>query len=153
MNRKRALIAGVIGGLVHFVVVGGISVYLYGPVIFGYSTATNSFAMFDPAHVSIVFGSFVLGAVPAVLLVEYRLVTPPVTIAALVAGILLLQPGGLERQLNPQLPPIIAFYFLFWVGPLFIACFAGGIEHLIRRLRRKNSTGNGRSTGGGGSRE
>jgi hypothetical protein len=134
VNRKRTLIAGVVGGLVHLAIVGGISVYLYGPVIFGYSTPTNSFALFDPAHVSIVFGSFVLGAVPAVLLVEYRLVTPPVTIAVMVAGLLLFQPGGLERQLNPQLPPIIAFYFLFWVGPLFVACIAGGLEYGVRRL-------------------
>lgn len=151
VDRKRALIAGVGGGLVHFAIVGGISVYLYGLSVFGYSPATNAFHLFDLPQLSVIFGSFILGAIPAVLLVERRLVTPSVVIGTIVASILLVEPGALERTLNPQLPTLLEFYFLFWFAPLFVACVAGGVEYFARRLLRDESDENGRNTRGEGS--
>lgn len=67
---RGPLLAGVVDGLVHFAIVGGISVYLYGPSVFGYSPVTNAFHLFNLPQLSVIFGPFILGAVPAVLLVE-----------------------------------------------------------------------------------
>lgn len=76
MDKKRALIAGIVGGLVHFVVIGGLYTYLRGPILWGYHAYSNSFAAFEPIHIYIFTGTFLLGVLPAILLVEYRLVSP-----------------------------------------------------------------------------
>lgn len=136
MNERRTLTAGVIGGLVHAVVVGGLYVYLHGPELFGYSTATNSLGPFEPFTLYVIGGAFVLGVVPAVLLVDRRLVTPSLAIIAIVAGILLLSPRGLQRRPRAAGPPDFAFYFIWWFAPLFVASLAGGIEYGARRLLR-----------------
>ena len=81
MNTERTLLAGLVGGLLHLVLVGGLHVYLYGPELFGYSATTNSFARFGPITVYVVVGAFLLGALPAVLLAERRLVTPTLTVS------------------------------------------------------------------------
>jgi hypothetical protein len=136
MNERWTLIAAVVGGLVH-VVVGGLYVYLHGPELFGYSTATDSFGLFEPFTLYVVVGGFVLGVVPAVLLVDRRLVTPSLAIIVIVAGILLLTPRGLQRRPRAAGPPgNFAFYFIWWFAPLFVATLAGGIEYGARRLRR-----------------
>jgi hypothetical protein len=146
MNERRTLIAGCIGGLVHAVVVGGLYVYLHGPELFGYSTATDSFGLFEPFTLYVVVGAFVLGVLPAVLLVDRRLVTPSLAIIVIVAGILLLSPRGLQRRPRAAGPPgNFAFYFIWWFAPLFVATLAGGIEYGARRLRRDESPA--RSTG------
>lgn len=139
MNTGRTLIAGMLGGLVHFVVVGGLYVYLYGPGLFGYSTTTNSFARFEPTTVYVILGAFVLGALPAVLLAERRLVTPTLTILAFVAVVLLSTPGGLERAPRAAGPSNLAFYFLLWFVPVFVAAILGGIEQLVRHLMEEAS--------------
>lgn len=137
MNTERTLIAGALGGLVHFVLVGGLYVYLYGPELFGYSTTTNTFARFEPITIYVILGAFVLGALPAVLLAERRLVTPALTILAFVAGIVLMSPRGLEPRWKAAGPSDLAFYFLLWFVPVFVACLLGGIEELVRHLIAK----------------
>jgi hypothetical protein len=139
MNTERTLLAGVIGGLLHLVVVGGLYVYLYGPELFGYSATTNSFAPFGPTTVYVVVGAFLLGALPAVLLAERRLVTPALTVLAFVAGIVLMLPQGLEPRWKAAGPSDLAFYFLLWFVPLFVACVLGGIEALVRHLTETTS--------------
>jgi len=135
MNTERTLLAGLVGGLLHLVLVGGLHVYLYGPELFGYSATTNSFARFGPITVYVVVGAFLLGALPAVLLAERRLVTPTLTVLAFVVGVLLLDPGGLERAPRAAGPSNLAFYFLLWFVPAFIAALLGGIEDLVRYLK------------------
>lgn len=139
MNRKRALIAGVIGGLVHAIAVGGLNAYLSGPEVFGYSAASNSFGLLEPIHGYILVGTFLLGAVPAVLLVERRLVMPSLTTVATVAVVVLSSSGGLEPHPELAGPSNFDFYFLLWVGPLFIAGVAGGLEYGVRRLLSSDS--------------
>jgi hypothetical protein len=150
---RQPLLAGVVGGLVHAVAVGGLNAYLSGPEVFGYSPAANSFGLFEPIHAFILVGTFLLGAVPAVLLVERRLVTPSLTIVAIAAVVALSLPGTLEPHPELAGPSNFDFYFLFWVGPLFVACVAGGVEHLARRPFRNDPIGNGRNTTGGRSGE
>ena len=146
LNDRRTLIAAGIGGLVHAAVVGGLYVYLHGPELFGYSTATNSFGPFEPFTLYISIGAVVLGVVPAVLLVDRRLVTPSLAIIVIVAGILLLSPRGLQRRPRAAGPPgYFAFYFIMWFAPLIVASLAGGIEYGARRLRRADVPA--RSTG------
>lgn len=139
MNRKRALIAGILGGLLHFVLVGGLYVYLYGPELFGYSTTTNSFAGVGPTTIYVIVGAFVLGALPSFLLAERRLVTPALTVFAFVAGVLLLEPGGLKRAPRAAGPSNLAFYFLLWFVPMVVACLLGGLEELVRHLTGETS--------------
>lgn len=134
MNIERTLLAGTLGGLLHLVGVGRLHVYRYGPELFGFSTATDSFAGFGPINLHVVLGGFLLGALPAVLLAERRLVTPALTIVAFVAAIVLLLPRGLEPDRRAAGPSDLAFYFLLWFVPAFVACVLGGIEELVRHL-------------------
>lgn len=138
VSRRQTLIAGVLGGLLHFIVVGGFYVYLYGPELFGYSTTTNSFGLVrsEPFLLFIIFGAFITGAVPAMLLVKWRLVTPPLAIVAVVLGWLLFTPGELEQNWRAAGPPTFAFYFVLWYVWIFIAILLGGLEYLIRHLLR-----------------
>lgn len=153
VSRRRLLAAGIVGGLVHFVVIGGLYAYLRGPELFGYSTATNSFSMFEVTHLYILLGAFLPGAVPGVLLVERRLVVPTVTIGVIAISTLWMSPLGLERaSYEGPLGPF-GFYFAFWFAPLIVATVMGGIEYAMRQLRRENSTRKGPSTSGGNSRE
>lgn len=145
MNTQRALIAGVVGGLLHLVLVGGLHVYLHGPELFGYSTRTNSFSRVEPTTVYIVLGAFVLGALPAVLLAERRLVTPALTIVAFVAGIVLLLPQGLEPDWKAAGASNMDFYFHLWFVPLFVAALLGGIEALVRHLLAEGAPADGSS--------
>lgn len=148
MNTGRTLVAGTLGGLLHLVLVGGLHVYLYGPELFGYSTATNSFSRVEPTTIYIVFGAFVLGALPAVLLAERRLVTPVLTILAFVAAIVLMLPQGLEPQWKAAGPPSdLTFYFHLWFVPLLVACVLGGIEELVRHLWRREPSEDAPSVG------
>lgn len=137
MNTGRTLVAGTLGGLLHLVGVGGLTVYLHGPELFGYSTSTNSFSRVDPTTIYIVFGAVVLGALPAVLLSERRLVTPALTIVAFVAALVLMLPQGLEPRWRAAGPSDLAFYFHLWFVPLLVACVLGGIEELVRHLMAK----------------
>jgi hypothetical protein len=155
VNRKRTPIAGVLGGLVHFAIVGGLYAYLRGPELFGYSTYANSFfGLSDPVRIYVLLGAILLGAVPVLMWVEHRLVTPTVTIVAIVVSILLFSPAGLERATGHGGPlSMFGFYFMFWFAPLIVATVVGGLEYGARQLRRKNPTDNGQSTSGGGPRE
>lgn len=139
MNTERTLLAGVLGGLLHLSLVGGLYVYLYGPELFGYSAATHSFSRVGPTTFYVVVGAFVLGALPAVLLAERRLVTPALTVLAFVLGVLLLEPGGLRRAPRAAGPSNLGFYFLLWLVPAFVAALFGGIEALVRHLKRDAS--------------
>lgn len=143
MNARRTLIAGLLGGLLHLVIVGGLAVYLSGPELFGYSTTTNSFTRFGLINLYVVSGGFLLGALPAVLLAERRLVAPVLTIVAFVAGIVLILPGGLEPAWRVAGPSDLAFYFLLWFVPAFVASVLGGIEALVRHLLAAGSPSDG----------
>lgn len=59
-------------------------------------------------------------------------------IGTIVASILLVEPGALERTPNPQLPTLLGFDFLFWFAPVFVACVAGGFEYGVRQLLSKD---------------
>lgn len=134
MNTERAVVAGTLGGLLHLVGVGGLYVYRYGPELVGYSTTANSFSRFGPFTLYVLLGAFVLGALPAVLLVERRLVTPALTVLAILSAVLLSTPGGLERAPRAAGPGNLAFYFALWIVPAFVASVLGGIEELVRHL-------------------
>lgn len=136
VNKKRALSAALLGGVLHFVIIGGLYTYLHGPELFGYSTSTDSFGLFELFNLNMIVGAFLLGAIPAVLLVERRLFTPTVTLFVVVAAILFTSPRGLET--NPRDVGIsdFAFYFVLWFIPLAIAILVGGLEYLIRHLLR-----------------
>jgi hypothetical protein len=142
VSKRRTLITGVLGGVIHFIVIGGFYVYLYGPELFGYSTATNSFGLVrsEPFLLFIIFGASVIGFVPAVLWVEWRLVTPTLAVVGVVLVWLLVFPMELERNWRAAGPPTFAFYFVFWFVPVSIAGLAGGIEYLARYLIRKENT-------------
>lgn len=133
-NKKRALLAALLGGVLHFVIIGGLYSYLHGPELFGYSTSTDSFGLFELFNLYIIVGAFLLGAVPAVLLAERRLFTPIVTLFLVIAAILFFSPGGLEP--NPRDAGIsdFAFYFVLWFVPFTIAILLGGLEYLVRQL-------------------
>lgn len=134
LETGRTLAAAIIGGLLHLVGVGGLYVYLYGPELFGYSTTSNSFSRFGPFTLYVLLGAFVLGALPAVLLAERRLVAPALTVLAILAAVLLSTPGGLEQDWRSAGPSNLAFYFLLWIVPAFAATVLGSIEALVRHL-------------------
>lgn len=134
MNTRRTLVAGTLGGLLHLVGAGGLTVYLHGPELFGYSTTTGSFARFGLINLYVILGGFLLGALPAVLLAERRLVTPTLTVLAFLVGVLLSSSGGLEPDWRAAGSSDMAFYFFLWYVTAFVASVLGGMEELVRHL-------------------
>lgn len=131
---KRALLVGVLGGLIHSLVIGGLYIYLHGPELFGYSPSSNTVEVFELIHIYMITGSFILGAVPAVLYVERQLISPIVTLLVFVIGLLLSSPGGLEPGAGQSGATNFAFYFSLWIIPLSIAGLIGGVEYTAKLL-------------------
>lgn len=140
VDKRRTLLAGLLGGLLHFVIVGGFYIFLHGPELFGYSPSTNTVEVFEIIHIYIIIGAFMLGAVPGVLFAERKLISPAVTIFVVVLGILLLSPGGLEQRPQQVGASNFAFYFTMWIVPLTIALIIGGLEYAVKRLNQLDST-------------
>lgn len=126
MKPKEIAAAGLLGGLVHAIVAGGLHNYFFGGGLFGLDDP--SITLFS---VYVICGALLLGAVPAVLFVHRRLVTPGVTVGTIALVALLSSSPGPESA-RAAGPSNFAFYFIWWLAPLAIALVVGGVEHLLR---------------------
>lgn len=125
-NVKKLAGAGLLGGLLHLVIAGGVYVYFFGGPLYGFERITDV-----GFTVNVWVGAILLGAIPAILFVHKQLVTPGLTVGAIaVAAFLWSSPGPESAQLAGASD--FAFYFIFWFVPLAIAIIIGGAEYLLR---------------------
>lgn len=80
-----------------------------------------------------VVGMVLLGAVPAVLLLQARLVTPALTVGALGAWGVYRTWRTQQLGLTPVDPTPFGWYLLLWAAILALALFVGGVEYGVRR--------------------
>ncbi|WP_200531855.1 hypothetical protein [Halorubrum sp. LN27] len=121
---RRAVGIGLLAGLAHLIVVAALTEW------FDLSFGRNPFLVY------VAVGALSLGALPAALFVEHRLVAPSIAVAlALVASTY----GTWSVYVAPETIPTpvgptpFGWYLIGWVAVVGVALIAGGVEYGIRR--------------------
>lgn len=125
-NVKKLAVAGLLGGLFHVVIVGGLYVHFLGWPSYSFASVYATLGT-----IYVYGGALLPGAVPAVLYVQKQLVIPGVTVGAIAIAALLSSPTG-SKSAQLAGASDFAFYFIFWFVPLAIAIIIGGAEYLLR---------------------
>ncbi|ELZ01539.1 hypothetical protein C482_07184 [Natrialba chahannaoensis JCM 10990] len=131
----RTIAIGVAGGILHAVVVRAIYTYVRHASIWDGSVVLEPFVLFVVSY--LLFGQLLVGAVTAVMLVRYRLLTPVLGLTALFSWLSYRTWLSLEatRELGATSgisPQPDALYVALWFVPLTIALVLGGLEYLLR---------------------
>lgn len=123
-SRQKCAVAGLLGGLAHVLIAGGSYVYFFGGPLYSFEGLDATVAT-----ISGYGGAVLLGALPAVLFVHKRLVTPGFTVTVIAVAAVV---SSLSGPGSPQFPTDFAWYFMGWFVPLSIAIGIGVIEELLR---------------------
>lgn len=137
----RVVSVGVLVGVVHLTLVVVASLYAstrpeLSSIFFDFAASESAFGYVVLGGTLI--GLILLGAVPAVLIARWRIVTPAVVVSCLLSYFLY----GTAQRMTPPIPwtgraapPPIDAYAGFWFVLLAIAVVFGAVEHRFRLWR------------------
>lgn len=127
---RRALRAGLIGGMFHAVV---------GVALWHWFQFTDFASLLGQGRIAFVvyngIGLVILGAVPAVLLLRSRLVSPALIVGSAFVWSAYETWQVVQSGLVPVDPTPFGWYLLLWVAILAVVSLVGGLEYRLRDFR------------------
>lgn len=126
---RRTFGLALLGGILHLSVAGMLWIW------FGFNTRIDLFLVYNG------ISALLLGAIPTLLLVTKRLVTPTFVIAG---GFTISAYGTWSVYVAPPVSPTpvdptpFGWYMIGWAIVVALALVAGGTEYGVRRFRRGN---------------
>ena len=126
---RRGLSFALCGGLLHLSIAGILWLW------FGFTARVDLFLVY------IGIGALLLGAIPILLLVTKRLITPSLIVAA---ALTVSAYGTWSVYIAPPVTPApvdptpFGWYLIGWVIVIAVALVAGGGEYEFRRLKKTN---------------